>query len=127
MHPIALFALTYAVALAVDIPYLWARQDFHKAFFMGVQKSQLTVRYIPAAIVYVLFAIGLIYVAIKPARSLKDAALKGATVGAVMYGFYDATNLATLRGWTWEMAALDTLWGATAGALVAGATWFLQK
>lgn len=127
MHPIALFALTYVVALAVDIPYLWARQDFHKAIFMNVQKSPLTVRYIPAALVYVLFAIALMYVAIEPAKGLKEAALKGAAVGAVMYGFYDATNLATLRGWTWEMAALDTLWGAAAGALVAGATWSLKK
>lgn len=127
MYPIALIALTWAVALAVDIPYLWARMDFHKAFFMGVQKSPLTVRYIPAALVYVLFAVALVYVAIGPARSLRDAALKGAAVGGVMYGFYDAVNLATLRGWTWEMATLDTLWGATAGATVAAATWFLKK
>jgi uncharacterized membrane protein len=125
MHPVALFVVTYVVALAVDIPYLWARMDFHKRFFQGVQGSPLTVRYAPAAIVYLLFAIALIHVAIQPAKSLKAAAAKGAAVGAVMYGFYDATNWATLRGWTTEMAILDTLWGATAGALTASATWWI--
>lgn len=127
MHPASLFFITYLVALAVDIPYLWARMDFHKAFFQGVQKSPLTVRYIPAAIVYLLFAIALVYVAIQPAKTLASAAIRGAAVGAVMYGFYDATNMATLRGWTAEMAILDTLWGATAGALTASATWYLQS
>ena len=127
MHPLSLLFVTYLVALAVDIPYLWARMDFHKAFFANVQKSPLTVRYFPAAIVYLLFAIALMYVAIRPAKSIGDAACVGAAVGAVMYGFYDATNMATMRGWTWEMAILDTLWGAVAGTVVASATWYITK
>jgi uncharacterized membrane protein len=125
MHPFGLISTAFLVALAVDIPYLWARMDFHKRFFQGVQQSALTVRYLPAAIVYLLFSIALTYVAIQPAKTLAAAASRGAAVGAVMYGFYDATNMATLRGWTWEMAILDTLWGATAGTLVAAATWWL--
>lgn len=126
MYPLLL--VTFVVAILFDIPYLWLRQDFHKAFFANVQKSPLTVRYLPAALVYILFAIGLVYVAIGPATSWISAAKKGAAVGAVLYGFYDTTNLATLRGWTWEMAILDTLWGATAGALTASAVfWFMKK
>lgn len=114
-----LLIATFLAAILVDIPYLWARLDFHKAFFQNVQKSPLTMRVIPAAFVYILFAVALVFVALKPATSLKDAALRGAAVGAVMYGFYDATNLATLTGWTTSMAITDTLWGATAGALTA--------
>lgn len=113
-----LLVATFFVAILVDIPYLWMRIDFHKAFFQNVQKSPLTVRLAPAAFVYVFFAIALVFVALKPAASLRDAVLRGASVGAVMYGFYDATNFATLTGWTWNMAIFDTLWGATAGALV---------
>lgn len=115
-----LYILTVLTAIAVDIPYLWARLDFHKAFFANIQKSPLSVRYIPAAVVYLLFAVGLMYVAIQPATTWKAAAIRGAAVGATMYGFYDATNYATLKGWTAEMAIVDTLWGATAGALTAG-------
>ena len=122
-----LFLTTAVVALLIDLPYLWLRMDYHKALFANVQQSPLTVRYIPAALVYALFAVALVSVAIQPAKSLGNAARMGAIVGAVMYGFYDATNMATLRGWTWEMAIVDTLWGATAGALTASAVYALQK
>lgn len=118
MSTLHLFVATFLAAILIDLPYLWARLDFHKAFFLNVQKSPLTVRPLPVALVYVLFAIALVFVALKPAVSLKDAAMRGAAVGAVMYGFYDATNLATLTGWTWNMAIVDTMWGATAGALI---------
>ena len=36
-----------------------------------------------------------------------------------MYGLYDFTNLATLKGWTLEMAIVDTLWGCTICAAAA--------
>jgi uncharacterized membrane protein len=109
--------IVFLAVVAVDIPWLALRLDYHKAFFQDVQKSPLLLRYIPAAIVYLLFAFALLTISIKPAKSAVDAAKRGAVVGAVMYGFYDATNLATLRGWTWEMAIVDTTWGAIAGAI----------
>ena len=111
----------FAIVIAVDIPWLWLRLDYHKTFFQGVQKSPLFLRYGPAAIVYLLFAFALLHVAIKPAKTLMEAATKGAAVGAVMYGFYDATNMATLSGWNWEMALVDTAWGAVAGAIASAA------
>lgn len=127
MQTLYLLAATALAALLVDIPYLWMRLDFHRTFFMSVQQSPLNVRIIPAVFVYVLFAVALVFVALKPAASLKDAAVRGALVGAVMYGFYDATNLATLTGWTWNMAIVDTLWGATAGALVASIMYKVES
>lgn len=124
MGTVTAILIIYVIALIIDIPYLWLRMDYHKTFFMGVQKEPLTVRYTAAAIVYILFAIAIYYVAIKDANTLQNAITTGAVVGAIMYGFYDATNMATLRGWTWDMAILDTLWGATAGALVSGVGFY---
>jgi uncharacterized membrane protein len=121
------YLVMFMAVILVDIPYLWIRQDFHKAFFAIVQKSPLIVRYIPAVIVYLLFAYALTSVALNPAKSLADAAYRGSIVGAVMYGFYDATNMATLSGWTWEMASMDTLWGAAAGALATSAVYAVLK
>jgi uncharacterized membrane protein len=108
----ALIAKTLPILLTVDALWLFIRADFHNKFFAGVQGAPLTVRWIPAAIVYILLAIALVVVAILGANSVRDAALRGALVGGIMYGFYDATNMATLRGWTWTMLATDTLWGA---------------
>lgn len=33
-------------------------------------------------------------------------------LGAMAYGTYEFTNLATLRDWTWRMVLTDLVWGA---------------
>ena len=114
---ITLIITLIALLIALDSIWLYVRSDYHSTFFSSVQGTPLRVRFIPAAIVYVLLALATLYVAILPAKSAASAALRGAAVGAIMYGFYDATNLATLRNWTWEMAIADTLWGSIACSL----------
>ncbi len=103
--------------LAGDALWLTLRQTYHNQLFQAIQKTPLTVRWIPAAMVYVLLVFAIYQVAVKSAKSWKDAALKGALVGGTMYGFYDFTNWATLKEWTAYMTATDMGWGAVAGAL----------
>lgn len=43
-----------------------------------------------------------------------------------IYGVYNLTNLATLRGYSPSIAALDTAWGITAINVVAGACYALK-
>lgn len=87
---------------------------------------------LPAAIVFYLFYIGgVIWFASLPA--LRDGAavnalISGALIGAMAYGTYEFTNLATLKGWHWQMVAVDMAWGtvltgvsAWAGVMVARA------
>lgn len=118
--------ILWILLIVVDIPWLWYRMDYHKQFFARVQDGPLQVRYGPAALVYLLFAMALLGYAI-PSSSWQDAVKRGALVGGVMYGFYDATNWATLRGWTAEMAIVDTLWGAVAGTLASVSFYHMQK
>jgi uncharacterized membrane protein len=116
----------WILLVIVDIPWLLYRMDYHKQFFANVQGGPLTVRYGPASLVYLLLAMALLGYAL-PASTWQDAVKRGALVGGVMYGFYDATNWATLRGWTAEMAIVDTLWGAVAGALASVAFFHIHK
>ena len=39
------------------------------------------------------------------------ALISGALLGAMAYGTYEFTNLATLKGWHWQMVVLDVAWG----------------
>lgn len=78
-----------------------------------------------AAAFYALYVVGILYFAVWPAVSAGAAgraALNGALLGFIAYGTYEATNLATLKGWTFGMLVLDTAWGAalTATAAMAG-------
>lgn len=114
-----------AAVLGGDAIWLTLRQSYHEELFAAVQKSPLVVRWIPAVFVYALFIFALYMVAVRSAKSWRDAAIKGALVGGTMYGFYDFTNWATLKGWTAYMTATDTAWGAVAGALGAVAGFML--
>jgi uncharacterized membrane protein len=42
----------------------------------------------------------------------------GAAFGFIVYGVYDLTNLATLRGYPLSLALVDMAWGALATALI---------
>ena len=50
------------------------------------------------------------------AGSLVHALVAGAAFGLVVYGTYDLTNLAVLRGWTIRVAVADVAWGVAVTA-----------
>ena len=84
-----------------------------------------------AAMFYALYVAGVVVFAVMPAleaASWLRALVLGGLFGFFCYATYDLTNLATLKGWTWPMTAVDVLWGvvitascATAGYLAARA------
>ena len=53
------------------------------------------------------------------AETWRVAALNGAMIGFLAYGTYEATNLATLKGWSYEMLVVDVAWGMTLTTLTA--------
>ena len=49
-----------------------------------------------------------------------QALVNGAILGALAYGTYEFTNLATLRDWSWQQVVVDGRWGT---ALTGAAAW----
>jgi uncharacterized membrane protein len=82
-----------------------------------------------AAAFYMLFAATLAYFAVLPNRDAEwtAAAFAGAFLGFAVYGAYDLTNYATLRGFTLRVMAADWVWGTALGAVSAGAGWRLLR
>lgn len=75
-----------------------------------------------AAGFYVLYVIGIVVFAVAPALAegnLIAALWRGALFGFLAYATYDLTNLATLRDFPWQIAALDMTWGTVLNAAVA--------
>lgn len=50
--------------------------------------------------------------ALKNGYSWTSVFASAALLGAMAYGTYEFTNLATLREWTWRMVLTDLAWGA---------------
>lgn len=115
-----LFAAVAFIMMCLDFVWLYSRQTFHTNFLESVQGSKLSLRIVPAALIYVLIPAAVIFFTYE-SKSFKEAALKGAALGASMYGVYDLTNYATFTNWTLQMTVTDAAWGTvvcSAGALV---------
>lgn len=77
----------------------------------------------PAAAFYAAYIVGVLYFVSLPALakgSPAAALVNGALLGLMCYGTYEFTNLATLRDWSWQQVAADTIWG---GALTGFSAW----
>lgn len=86
-------------------------------------------RPVPAILFYVLYVVGIVIFAIKPAlvtTHWSAATGKGAMLGFFCYATYDLTNQATLKTWPVTVTIVDMSWGtfltactATVGYLAA--------
>ena len=111
-----------AIAIGVlDAGWLTLRYNYHNDLIYKIQKMEIAPRIIPAILIYILIPVAVFLYAVKDATSTKDAALKGALIGYILYAFYDLTNYATLTNYTLEMTLTDIAWVTvvcTAGAVV---------
>ncbi len=78
---------------------------------------------VPALAFYLLYAIGVLVLVVRPALDgdwpLSRVVAVGALLGLVAYGTYDLTNQATVRGWSMVVTIVDMAWGASLTAVVA--------
>jgi uncharacterized membrane protein len=120
------FLAAYAVALvvmgALDGVWLgWLAKDFYREQLGPLMTD--SVRIVPAAIYYLGFPAVIVYLALAPAASLGEAALRSAVLGLAAFGVYDLTNLAILRGYTLTMTVVDMAWGTFASAVGGAAAY----
>ena len=110
-----------AVAMLImDTVWLTFQYNYNASIIKNVQKSVMKMRYVPAALVYLIMPIAVTYLAIVPSKTIQESVQKGALVGLAMYGVYDLTNLATLDAWTNRMAIQDITWGTFLCSVTSG-------
>lgn len=82
----------------------------------------------PAALCYAVMILGLWHFVIRPAAGDPvTAATQGAALGATVYGVYEMTNLATIKGWSTRFAVMDWIWGTLLFAGTAAAVTALTS
>ena len=80
-------------------------------------------RVLPAALFYLGYVAGVLWFVSVPALrngDLLSALIGGVLLGLFAYGTYEFTNYATLRDWSLEHVAVDTIWG---GVLTGVSAW----
>lgn len=125
---IVAYLATAIVFFGLDFVWLSRVLGFYQSHLGGLLLEKPRLGY--AGAFYAAYVIGVVVLVVLPAAaagSWINALLLGALLGLVAYGTYDMTNMATLRGWSLQVALVDLAWGtfvtalaATVGTLVLG-------
>jgi uncharacterized membrane protein len=105
---------TALILFLIDLFWIATGGIYARAIAERIQGEALEIRYLPALITYLLLAYMLL-----ETTSYKQAFIYGVCI----YGVYDFTTLALLKGYDWKFAVADTLWG---GVLFAFARYMLR-
>jgi len=126
---IRIYLVAVVVFFAIDLVWLGVvAQRFYQnqiGFLLSPK-----VNWTAAILFYLLYIIGLLYFALRPAllnNSWQTALFSGALFGFFTYATYDLTNLATLKDWPLLVTVVDLMWGTTLGALVSTVTYLIVK
>ncbi len=102
----------------IVLDYVWLAQ-IAKNFYLDKLASHVTIKngslvpYLPAVpLVYIVALFAIWIFLLSWVVDIKQAAMYGALFGFCMYAFYDLTNLATLKDYSWSITIVDSLWGA---------------
>ena len=112
-----LYASLASIISFVLLDYVWLAH-VAKSFYLDKLALHVTLKdgaLVPYALaiplVYIVATIGIIFFVLPKITSYGTAFLYGTLFGFVLYGFYDFTNLATLKDYPWSLTLLDTAWG----------------
>lgn len=118
--PLTLYAVTAVIFLVLDAIMLTLVM---KPLFLRHIGPLLAepIRLAPAALFYLAYVAGLVYLVSLPAiRTGAPIVLPALVIGLMAYGTYEFTSWAVMRDWHWTMVVTDVAWG---GTLTAFSAW----
>ena len=125
---VLIYLLTVPVFFMIDLFWLGVvAKDFYKRHLGYLMRDQ--VNWIAAISFYLLFIVGIVIFAVKPAVEVQSplrALVYGALFGFFTYATYDLTNLATVKDWPLVVTAVDLAWGTALCGVVATASYFVS-
>ena len=79
------------------------------------------IRIAPAALFYLAYVAGLVYLVSYPAlKTGTPLVVPALLIGLMAYGTYEFTSWSIMKDWHWQMVATDVTWG---GVLTAFSAW----
>ena len=121
MQTLMLYVLTAVIFLALDAAMLSLHMRSLFERFLGDQMLK-EIRIVPAALFYLAYVAGLIYLVSYPALKTGSATLlPAAIIGAMAYGTYEFTSYAIMKSWSPILVANDVIWGTVLTAFSAWA------
>lgn len=118
--PLTLYAVTAAVFLILDALMLSFVMKPLFSRHIGPLLAE-PIRVAPAALFYLAYVAGLVWLVSLPAiRTGTPILVPALIIGLMAYGTYEFTSWSIMRDWHWTMVATDVAWG---GFLTALSAW----
>lgn len=116
MNEIRALFLTTLIFISLDTLWFMASlKPIYEPTFQFIQGSPLNLRISGGIVAWLLLAFGIRYFGILSGYNTKpELFIRGALLGFVIYGVYNATNYATFSNYPIKTAIADTLWGTFA-------------
>jgi len=120
-----LFFLTFPIFLIIDFIWLGA---IAKNLYAKLIPFEMQINWLAAILTYIVIVGSIIYFVVPKADGdIFKGILNGAILGALMYGIYDLTNKATLKGWPWQLVIIDIIWGTLLYSIVSAVAVFISN
>ena len=121
MQILILYAATAAIFLVLDAVMLTLHMRPMFERFLGDQLLA-DIRIVPAALFYLAYVAGLIFLVSYPALKTGSAIIiPAAIIGAMAYGTYEFTSYAIMKSWSPILVITDVTWGTVLTAFSAWA------
>ncbi len=128
MKAVRIYLITVPIFFLIDLVWLGVvAKGFYQRHLGYLMRPQ--VNWAAAILFYLLFIIGIVLFAVKPAlevQSAMRALVYGALFGFFTYATYDLTNLATVKDWPAIVTVVDLIWGTVLCGAVAWVSYLVS-
>lgn len=114
MDKIKSFLIVGIIIFSIDLIYLYTCGSIFTKQIKIIQNKEVVVKKIPAFIAYLFLTLALYYFIIRKKDNYKtnnDMIKDAVILGVLIYGIFDATNMALIDKWTINLFIIDTIWG----------------
>jgi len=126
MKDIKSFIVIMILYLIIDLPVIgYLNSKMYLDNFEKITGEKTNFKKIPAIIAYLILSLSVYYFIIK--KKSNNVSVDSAMLGFVIYGIYNATNLATLNNYSVKVSIVDTLWGSFLTFLISTLSSFILK
>ena len=114
MDKIKSFIIIGIIVFCIDLIFLNSLFSKFTKQIKIIQNKEVVVKKIPGFIAYLFLTIALFYFIIRKKNNYKtnnDMIKDAVILGSLIYGIFDATNLALFDKWTIDLFIIDVIWG----------------
>jgi uncharacterized membrane protein len=127
-NEIATIIVSGLLLCGIDSIYLKTIYNHFNKLVNRVTGNNIKFNMLGAVLCYIFLVGGLNYFVLLDKRlDNNEKLLRAAILGLVIYGVYETTNYALIKGWSFDVVVIDSVWGAILLSLTTVLTIYIME